>query len=405
MFGKKRIYLDYAAATPLSPEAATVMQKVSGQVYGNPSAVHQEGQVARAAVENARKLVAQTVQVKPEYVTFTSGGTEANNIAIIGLVEKWVEEGRQYNDMSIVTTKIEHPSVTNACLALEKRGVEIQFVKVDKTGQVDKEHLSSLLSGRTVLVSVAYANSEIGTIQPLHQIMKIVRAAEAEHSAKIMTHIDAAQAPMWLNCQFDSLGADLVSLDFAKCGGPKGVGVLLRSRRVKLSPVLFGGGQESGLRSGTENVTGIVGGAAAFAAAQNKYKVVAEKTAKVRDEGMRLMLAIDEHLIINGVAGDDRIANNINISIPGVDTEYLTVWLDKKGFAVSTKSACSGSGGGESVVVREISPRALPPAQVTARASSTLRITLGPETTIQNLKKLVEEIKNHLASVTQLTQK
>lgn len=388
MFKKSRVYLDWAAATPLSKEASTAMQEVLG-VFGNPSAIHAEGQRARNQLEEARKTVARTAQIKPEYVTFTSGGTEANNIAIIGLIEALHAEGREYADMHIVTTKIEHPSVTNAFLALEKRGVAVDFVDVDEDGRVQKNNLRSALMEKTVLFSTALINSEIGTIQPTHHLNKIIKTAEVNFGTKIFTHLDAAQAPYWMNCQFDTLGVDLVSLDFGKCGGPKGSGALLRSRRVKLSPVMFGGGQEDGLRSGTENVIGVVGGAAAFAAAQQNYKTNTETVSTVRDKGIELLKEVGDRVIVNGAEGENRVANNINISIPGIDTEYLAVWLDSKGYAVSTKSACSGAGGGESVVVRAISDDI-------ERASSTLRITLGPETSTQNLIGLAEAIHDHI---------
>lgn len=392
MFKKQRIYLDYAASTPLFGEARKAMLKVMKHTYGNPSAIHREGQQARAVVEKARKQLATTVQIKPEYVTFTSGGTESNNIAVIGLIEQLHTDGRKYEDMQIITTRIEHPSVTEAFLALKRRGVQVDFVAVDDVGKIRLENLQKLMSGNTVLVSVAYANSEIGTVQPIHALSKIIKNAEKAFSSKTFFHIDAAQAPLWLSCQFESLDADLVSLDFAKCGGPKGTGALLRSKRVQVSPVLFGGGQENGLRSGTENVLGIVGGTAAFVAAQKRHKKRIDDLTPVRDSGIEMFKAIDPKVVLNGPLRNDRIANNINISIPGVDTEYLSVWLDTKGFAVSTKSACAGAGGGESAVVKEIS--ADPP-----RAKSTLRVTLGPDTTMQNVSALVSEIIKYLETM------
>jgi cysteine desulfurase len=398
MFKKSRVYLDWAAATPLSNQAKEAMVSVLTSAYGNPSAVHTEGQIARELVEEARTQIARVAQVKPEHITFTSGGTEANNIAIMGYVEQLHAAGRAYKDMQIITTRIEHPSVTNAFLALASRGVDVAFVEVDDLGQVQKNHLRSLLSEKTVLVSVALINSEIGTIQPLHHLAKILTAAESTHHTTIAFHLDAAQAPLWYTCQFDTLGADLVSLDFAKCCGPKGVGALLRSRRVTLAPVLYGGGQESGLRSGTENVAGIVGGAAAFLEAQREYKSRAERVSKVRDAGIALLTAVSDAIVLNGPEGRERVVNNINLSLLGLDTEYLTVWLDTQGFAVSTKSACAGAGGGESAVVKAIS-------NDTARALSTLRITLGPDTTVQNLQALAEEIGKHRETMSRLTQK
>ncbi len=385
---QKRVYLDYAAATPLSKVALSAMQKVMKGSYANPSAIHKEGAAARVLVENARRDVAGAIQVRPEFVTFTSGGTESNNIAIIGLVEKLYADGRVYEDMEVLTTKIEHPSVTNAVKILQDRGVRVQYIPVKESGVVDIEQLSDLISGKTVLVTLAYVNSEVGTIQPLHAIQKQLKNAEEKFDSSIYLHLDAAQAPLWLSCQFSTLRADLISFDFAKCNGPKGVGALVRSSRTPLSPGLQGGGQKSGLRSGTENVAGIVGGSVAFVEAQLNYKEVTEKVAAVRDESVSVLQDTIEGLVLNGGNDKQRVANNINISIPGMDTEYLAVWLDSKGYAVSTKSACAGAGGGESAVVKELT-------NDPARASSTLRMTLGPDTTVQNLQDVAAAIREH----------
>lgn len=389
MFTKKRIYLDYAAATPLVPEAVSAIQSVLRSSYGNPSAVHHEGQDARALIESSRQSVARAIQVRPEYITFTSGGTEANNLAIFGVIETLRAQGREYHDLHIITTEIEHPSVGEAFSKLKHLGANVEYVAVDETGRINIDHLRQLLTAQTALVSFAYINSEIGTIQPVHQIRKVLSEAEQKFKSKIYSHVDAAQAPLWVNCQFDAVGADVVSFDFAKCGGPKGSGFLVRSRRAVIEPVMFGGGQEAGMRPGTENVIGIVGGAAAFAAAQKNYKQRALSVTAVRDAGIKLLSGIEKNIQLNGATDDERVANNINISIPGIDTEYLTIWLDQHGFAVSTKSACAGAGGGESTVVRVIS-------NDSARARSTLRLTLGPQATVVDIQKLTSEIKRFL---------
>ena len=240
-----------------------------------------------------------------------------------------------------------------------------------------------------MLFSVAYANSEIGVAQKVHAIKKTLDAAEKKFGTKIMFHLDAAQAPLWLSCRFDALHADLLALDVGKCNGPKGVGVLVRSRRAIVKSTLFGGGQESGLRPGTENVAGMVGASVALQEAQKDFKTRAEKVAKVRDAGIEHLLKEIPSALLNGPTGDGRLANNINISIPGLDTEFATVVLDKYGFAVSTKSACAGAGGGESMVVQTISSDP-------ARSTSTLRFSLSPETTLQNLKDLTKVLKSHV---------
>ena len=258
--------------------------------FGNASAIHQEGVLARKAVEEARERVAQTVQVRPEFVTFTSGGTESNNLAIIGTIEHLADKGRALVDVEVVTTTIEHPSVMNTMRALERRGVVVKYVGVDSEGFVKVEELQKLLSEKTVLFSVAYANSEIGVVQKVHAIKKTLDAAEKKFGTKIMFHLDAAQAPLWLSCRFDALHADLLALDVGKCNGPKGVGVLVRSRRAIIQSTLFGGGQESGLRPGTENVAGMVGASVALLEAQMDFKTRAEKMVKVRDAGIEYYL-------------------------------------------------------------------------------------------------------------------
>jgi cysteine desulfurase len=384
-----RVYLDWAAASPLSEMALQAMMPYLSGLFGNPSAIHAEGQMTRQAVEEARQTIASAVQVRPEFVTFTSGGTEGNNLAIFGVIESLAQSGRSYESMTVITTKIEHPSVGETCDALKRHGVEVRYVQVTEAGKIDLEQLRTLLDDSVVLFSTALINSEIGTIQPAHAIRKILKTAEEQFGTEVFFHLDAAQAPLWVNCQFDSLSADFVTLDAAKCCGPKGVGVLVRSRRTDIVPVVHGGGQESGLRPGTENVAGIVGAAVAIQEAQRNYLSRAESISAVRDQAIAHIQTELPPVVINGAEGDDRIANNINISVPGLDTEFATVVLDKHGFAVSTKSACSGAGGGASAVVLETTTDP-------ARAASTLRITLGPDTTLLQLKSLIAVLKQHI---------
>jgi cysteine desulfurase len=393
---RERVYLDWAAASPLLPAAKAAMEPHLAEDFGNPSAIHQEGVRARAALEEARETVAKTSQVKPGYVTFTGGGTEGNNVAIFGTIESLRQSGRAYTDMEVVTTRIEHPSIYRAMHRLEQLGVVIKYVDVNEHGLITVPALEAQLTKKTVLVSFAYINSEIGTIQPLHKIKKVVQAAEERFGSTVFVHIDAAQAPLWVSCQFETTGADLFVLDFAKSQGPKGAGAIIRSKRTRLAPTAFGGGQENGLRPGTENVSGIVGAAIAFEAAQAAYQTRAEQVSEVRDAGIGLLCGQVTGTQLNGPTGRERVANNINVSIPGVDTEYAAVVLDKAGFAVSTKSACAGAGGGESVVVREISGDP-------TRASATLRITLGPETTTADLESLASVLAEHVQRMATLT--
>lgn len=392
MFKKSRLYLDYAAATPLSKRAFLAMKPFLTEGYGNASAIHAEGVAARNGIETARERTARALMVRPEYITFTSGGTESNNLAIAGSIEALYREGRFFADMEVVTTRIEHPSVMETMRTLERQGVVVKYVEVNEEGLVKLDDLTTLLSEKTVLFSVAYANSEIGAVQKVRAIRKTLEVAEKKFGSKIMFHLDGAQAPLWLSCQFESLHVDFLTLDVGKCHGPKGVGVLVRGRRAALTPTLYGGGQESGLRPGTENVAGIVGASIALEEAQSDFKTRAEKVTNLRDKSIDYILKEIPTAVLNGPTGEGRLANNINISIPGLDTEFAAIVLDKHGFAVSTKSACAGAGGGESMVVKVIS-------NDPARAASTLRFSLSPETTLQNIKDMTNVLKQHIAKM------
>jgi len=384
-----RIYLDYAAATPLAPAAFAAMRPYLEGNFGNPSAIHAEGVIARQAVETARESIALTSQVRPEYVIFTGGGTEGNNLAIFGVIEAQRKAGRTYADLEVITTNIEHPSIGAAMGRLTQLGVTVRYVKVDETGKIAIAHLKELLSPQTVLVAVAYANSEIGTIQPLHAIKKALAESEQKNNTQIFFHVDAAQAPLWVSCLFSTVGADALVLDFAKCNGPKGTGAVIKSRRVELVATVYGGGQERAVRPGTENVPGIVGAAVAFVEAQQNWKERALLVSQVRDEAITILKQTIPELLINGAQGRERLANNVNVSILGLDTEFAAIVLDSKGFAVSTKSACAGAGGGESTVVKETTGDS-------ARAASTLRFSLSPETSVEDMQKLAAALKTHV---------
>lgn len=394
---KKRIYLDYAAATPVAEEVSKAMLPYMAMDFGNPGAIHQEGLKARAAIEDARSLVAKTLGVRSEGVIFTSNGTEANNLALIGLIKSLRRnEGIAYEDIEIVTTPLEHPSIKEALEQLKAMKVVVREVAVTAEGLVTPQALSAVLSPKTRLVTLAYVNSEIGVIQPLSKLVREVRKMERESQHKIYIHTDAAQAPLWLPCQLPALGVDVMSLDAGKCEGPKGVGMLVMHAMVPLLPLTYGGGQEGGLRPGTEAVPLVVGAAKALMLAQSKYKERAERVAAVRDGFFEALKKTNLNLAINGPLGESRVANNINISLLGFDTEYAVVYLDKHGIAASTKSACAGAGGGESAVVRAISDDEV-------RAKSTLRLTLGPKTTPQDLSKTLTVLEQYQVLMKTLT--
>lgn len=384
---KKRIYLDYAAATPMREVVRTIIHKHFKEVYGNASAIHREGALAKSRLEESRLRLARLLKVRPQGIIFTGSGTESNNLALLGLLERLEVLGTNFADMEVISTPLEHPSVGEVLTKLTERGVRVHMVNVGEDGRIDVEQLQALLNERTALVTCAYANSEIGVVQDVKRIARVVKQYNTEHQSDIKVHIDAAQAPLWLPCQFDVLGVDMISLDAGKCYGPKGVGVLAMRHGVELSGVLLGGGQEHGLRPGTENVPLILGAVKAFEIAQEEYETRSTKIAALRDTYIQKLLAI-EGVVLNG-SKEHRIANNINISATGINGEFAVVTLDEKGIAISTKSACSGARGGGSTVVKAISGDE-------ARALSTLRITLGEETTEHELDYFVSTLRIHI---------
>lgn len=392
--GLERVYLDYAAATPVHNEVLQAMLPYWHEHYGNAGAIHQEGQSAKQALEQARTQIARLTQVRPELVTFTSGGTESNNLAIIGYVETLRETGRSYESMHILTTPIEHPATVEALKVVAARGVKVEEVGVDEVGLVKIATLEEKLTPQTIMVTLAHINSEIGTIQPTQRIARTLRSYERKHqSSRILLHVDAAQSPLWQPIQLPTLGADMLSLDAGKCCGPKGVGVLICAQKQPLTHgVLYGGGQERGLRPGTEPVALCVGCAAALKLAQAGHVDRAQYVRTLRDSLQSMLLECIPEMLWNGAVGDKRVANNINISLPGFDTEYVAVVLDAAGFAVSTKSACSTADSSASDVVYAISNNV-------SRARSTLRITLHEGVTVKQLDELVNNLVRHLENM------
>ncbi len=397
-FTKKRIYLDYAAATPVHEDVWRAMQPYFRSEFANPGAVYTEGVRAVGVVEDARTELARLLGVRPEGVIFTGNGTESNNLALFGVIEKMVQAGKKYTDMEIISSRLEHPSISKVLESLQARGVTVRFAEVAEDGRVEPDTVRSLISKKTVLVTFAYVNSEIGVINPIRAIARVVKETEKKFGTRILLHTDAAQAPLWLSCNLNSLGVDLLSLDAGKCYGPKGVGVLVRVRDVELMPVMLGGGQEFGLRSGTENVPLIVGAVRAFVRAQHHHSSRALRVLGLRDVCIQQLLEIPD-VVLNG-SQEHRVANNINISVPGIEGEFVVVSLDLQGIACATRSACGSKKGGVSNVILEYT-------KDESRATSSVRITLGEETTskelelfVQSFKKIIESQRKALSNLT-----
>jgi cysteine desulfurase len=359
----RRVYFDHNATTPVDPEVLEAMLPYFSAVYGNASSIHAFGQETRGAVERARQSVAALLGAQASEITFTSGGTESDNLAILGIVG----DAHGAEKKHVITTQIEHSASLNSCKALEKRGVEVTFVHVGPHGVVDPADVRGALRPETVLITVMHANNEIGTLQPLEEIGRI--AAEAD----VWFHADAVQSVGKIPLDVNKLGVDLLSLSAHKIYGPKGVGALYIRKGTNLEPVLFGGHHERDRRPGTENVPGIVGLGRAAEIAREKLASDAERVSRLRDRFENGVLGSVSEARVNG-AGAPRVPNTSNIMFPGISSESLLIALDLKGLACSSGSACSSGAVTPSHVLTAVGLCA-------AEARSSLRFSLGRHTT------------------------
>ena len=405
-FWKKRIYADAAAATPLSRSVQKEMHRLE-KLFANPGGLHREAVAAKKELESARMRAAHAVGAHADEIIFTSGGTEANNLAIFGALRQGLHE---HGELNAVTAPIEHPSVLEPLKALERDGLYITYLPVDKEGKVNPKDVREAVNDETVFVSVQMVNSEIGTIQPVRDIAKEIRHVRKTRVAKLPLyfHTDASQAPLWLPLNVEKLGIDLMTLDAQKMMGPKGSGLLYVRRGTELEPLLFGGGQERGLRSGTENAVLAGALAEALANAQEGVDERAAQVAEVRDYLWSEIQTLLPGAVLNGPAcqglalprggkarpSDARVANNLNISVPGLDGQMATVALDAKGVAVSTRSACSTADEEPSPVLQAIGA-----GEQAAREA--VRITLLPDARLRDaraiaiaLKKVADRYRN-----------
>lgn len=406
----ERYYFDYAAATPLDPRVEKAMRPYWSQIYGNPGALHWFGQQASAAVFEARQKIAEILGCHYKEIIFTSGATEANNLALRGIIKGLgfrVEGLGKEKKPKIIVSAIEHESVLETAKDLEKEGAEIVYLPVDKNGFVDLKKLKSALDERTVLVSVMYANNEIGTIQPILEIAEIIRNFKEAKSQKgkdkssttlyPLFHTDAVQAFNYLDCNVQRLGVDLMTLSSQKIYGPKGVGLLyvkgLEKNKLTPSPSTFypaitGGGQESGLRGGTENVAGIVGFAKAMEIVEQIKIEESRRIQALRDYFLKKIKKIIPQVQING-GEKRRLPNNINIYLPRYHSQDLLIKLDLAGFAVSPGAACSARVCAPSHVLKALGCS-------DEQAENSLRITFGRQTDKKSIDQLLATIKNML---------
>ena len=373
----RHIYLDHSATTPVDPRVAAAMARALTETYGNPSSVHGFGQQARAAVDRARREVAALISARPNEIVFTSGGTEANNLAIRGLCEAAVAHGRH-----IITSAIEHASVRGVCDALEKRGWEITRLPVYQNGIIRLDDVKTALRPDTVLVTLMWANNEIGTIQPVQEVGALIRERRAAGQRHIWFHTDAVQAAGRLPLNVDEVGCDLLSTSAHKLYAPKGIGALYVRRGVRLAVQNAGGHQERERRAGTENVPAIVAfGEAAKLAREEMSRRVAHDSA-LRDRFENRVQELIGDVVMNGDR-EHRLPHVSNISFRFIEGEGLLINLDLEGIAVSTGSACSSGTLEPSPVIR-----ALGVDEELARGS--IRFSFGKDNTEADVDYAVE---------------
>lgn len=365
------IYLDHAATTPVRPEVIEAMWPFFAELSGNPSSVHTQGALTSEALERARSTVAAILGCRPAEIVFTGGGTEADNLAVLGVARALRERGRH-----IITSQIEHHAVLHACEQLEQEGFRLTYLPVDRDGLVDLAALDRALDGDTILVSIMLANNEIGTVQPLAEVCSHVRRRfprRGTQGSDVVVHTDAVQAAGMLDLDVERLDVDLLSLSAHKIYGPKGVGALYVRRGTPLVPLIFGGGQERDRRSGTENVPGIIGLAVALALAQQERQDEVSRLASLRD---RLIDGVLDRVPGVHLTGHrtDRLPGHASFYLDGVTGEAVLVNLDLASVACSSGSACRAGSTDPSHVLTAIG---LPPEL----AKNGLRMTLGRDNT------------------------
>lgn len=421
---KRLVYLDHAAATPLDPRVREVMLPYLSEQYGNPSAIYSLGRATREALDNARASVAQILNCTASEIIFTGSGTESDNLAIFGVARGYAREhnpshppltlrggelddsplrvrgdlpaqaGRGVTKGHIITTTFEHHAVLNPCEALQKEGYDVTFLKVDRDGLITSEQLHAAIQPDTIFVSIMYANNEIGTIEPIAELVHALQEKKKEMGRRVLDppffHTDACQAAGYLDIDVKRLGVDLMTINGSKIYGPKGVGALYVRRGIKLQPLIYGGGQEMKLRSGTENMAGIVGFARALEITHHvsaglgsrrslagAYNGAAEteiqRVTRLRDKLLNGIMEGIPKAVLNGHP-TKRLPNNVNVSILDIEGEAMLLYLDEYGICASTGSACDSQTLDPSHVIQAIGK-----SRDTARSS--IRFTLGRATT------------------------
>ncbi len=379
------IYLDYASATPVRKDVLEAMLPFFSTKFANPSSIHSFGQKAHEAMESARTSIATHLNANPSEIIFTGSGTESINLAILGYVLSHKAEKKH-----IIISSIEHDAVSKTCFFLEKNhNVDLTILPVTKNGFIDPVQVKKALRPHTILVSIIYANNEIGTIQNLSKIGQILK------KRKIIFHTDACQAGSLLSLDVKKLGVDMLSLNASKMYGPKGVGALYVRSSIYLQPLIYGGEQENGFRSGTENVSAIVGFAKALDLAHKEKTKEWKRFFLLQKYFLKLLKNNLSSISLNGSL-ENRLPNNVNISIEGVDSETLINYLSTENIFVSSGSACHAQ-------TQEPSHVLLALGLSEAYVRSSIRFTFGKDTTKKDLKKVVQKLSSIVNSLRKIS--
>ena len=370
------IYLDNAATTKISDKAISAMEPYLNEMYGNPSGVYNMARMVRNIVEETRNNIAQALNCNPDNIFFTSGGTESDN---------WALNNAKYRGKHIITSKIEHHAVLNKCSQLEKEGMKVTYVNVDKNGVVSPKNIEEKIEEGTSLISIMFANNEIGTIEPIAEIGKMAKRKN------VVFHTDAVQAFGHIPIDVSEMNIDLLSASGHKFNGPKGVGFLYVKNPNRILPLIYGGGQEKGKRSGTENVAGIAGMNAAIVEAIKNMNERVRKETEMRDYLIGRVLSEIPHVKLNGHE-TKRLPGNVNFTFEGIDGTSLVVLMDNDGVCISAGSACSARSEKISHVISAI-------GVPEDKAFGTIRITLCSENTREEINYTIQKLKENISEL------
>ena len=369
----RKVYLDNAATTALSPKVLEKMMPYLTDIYGNASSPHSFGQTARIGVEHAREQVARAINADPSEIVFTGCGTESDNTVLFGVAERYAKKGDH-----IITTNVEHHAILHSCAALEKKGIKVTYLPVDKDGLVTPEQVRDAITDKTILVSVMFANNEVGTIMPIPEIAAVC------HEKGVLFHTDAVQAAGHIPIDVKAMGIDMLSISGHKFHGPKGVGVLYERKGIRLPSYIIGGEQEKGRRAGTENVAGIVGLGEALELAVTNMGETSARMTRMRDRLIEGIESTIPEVKLNGHS-TKRLPNNVNFSIKYIEGESILLMLDMAGIAASSGSACTSGSLDPSHVLLAL-------GLTHEVAHGSVRMTLGDDTTDEDIDYVLETL-------------